>query len=81
VPLQRFGTRSRHLGGDTDLLSPAAAIYGIMHPVDGGTPNARTTWKLGVHNRSVPFEGFHRSKLPGSLEGAVTPGCTGHAKY
>src|SRR5258707_191146 len=33
-------------------------------------PNARTTWKLEPHGRSVPFEGFHRSKLPEALKKA-----------
>jgi len=50
-------------------LSPAAAyITGSCVRVDGGTPNARNTWKLEPHNRSIPFEGFHRSKLPEALK-------------
>src|SRR6266576_6228824 len=54
-----------HSAAITYLLSPAAAyITGSCLRVDGGTPNARTTWKLQPHSRSVPFEGFHRSTLP-----------------
>ena len=65
VPLQRFGTESETSAAITYLLSPAAAyITGSCIRVDGGTPNARTTWKLEPHSRSVPFEGFHRAKLP-----------------
>jgi citronellol/citronellal dehydrogenase len=53
------------------LLSPAAAyVTGSCLRVDGGTPNARTTWKLEPHSRSAPFEGFHRSKLPEALKKA-----------
>jgi len=65
VPLQRFGTEAEISAAITYLLSPAAAyITGSCLRVDGGTPNARTTWKLKPHSRSVPFEGFHRATLP-----------------
>src|ERR1700737_1649537 len=65
VPLQRFGTEAEISAAITYLLSPAAAyITGSCLRVDGGTPNARTTWKLEPHSRSVPYEGFHRAKLP-----------------
>ena len=65
VPLQRFGTEAEISAAITYLLSPAAAyITGSCLRVDGGTPNARTTWKLEPHSRSVPFEGFHRATLP-----------------
>ena len=61
--------RRRNLPTGVTLLSPAAAyITGSCLRVDGGTPNARTTWKLQPHGRSVPFEGFHRSKLPEALK-------------
>ena len=50
------------------LLSPAAAyITGSCIRVDGGAPNARGTWKLEMHQRSAPFEGFHRAALPALL--------------
>ena len=69
VPLQRFGTESETSAAIVFLLSPAAAyITGSCVRVDGGTPNARSTWKLQAHDRSVPFEGFHRSKLPDLLK-------------
>ncbi len=71
VPLQRFGTEAEISAAIVYLLSPAAAyVTGSCIRVDGGTPNARTTWKLEPHNRNAPFEGFHRSKLPEALKKA-----------
>src|ERR1700754_294472 len=65
VPMQRFGTEAEVSAAIVFLLSPAAAyITGSCLRVDGGAPNARTTWKLESHSRSVPFEGFHRATLP-----------------
>jgi len=69
VPLQRFGTEAEISAAIVFLLSPAAAyITGSCLRVDGGTPNARNTWKLQPHGRSAPFEGFHRSKQPEALK-------------
>jgi citronellol/citronellal dehydrogenase len=69
VPLQRFGTEAEISAAILFLLSPAAAyITGSCVRVDGGTPNARNTWKLEPHDRSAPFEGFHRSTLPDLLK-------------
>ena len=68
VPLQRFGTEAEISAGIVYLLSPAAAfVTGTCLRIDGGTPNARTTWTLKPHNNSRPFEGFHRAKLPDVL--------------
>ena len=65
VPLQRFGTEAEVSSAIVYLLSPAAAyITGSCFRVDGGTPNARGTWKLEAHSRSEPFQGFHRAVLP-----------------
>jgi citronellol/citronellal dehydrogenase len=65
VPLQRFGSESEISAAIVYLLSPAAAyITGSCIRVDGGTPNARNTWKLEPHARSQPFMGFHRATLP-----------------
>jgi citronellol/citronellal dehydrogenase len=69
VPLQRFGTEAEISAAIVFLLSPAAAyVTGSCVRVDGGTPNARNTWKLQPHDRSAPFEGFHRSTLPDLLK-------------
>lgn len=69
VPLQRYGTESEISAAIVYLLSPAAAyITGSCIRVDGGTPNARNTWKLKSHERSKPFTGFHRATLPELLK-------------
>ena len=75
VPLQRYGTESEVSAAIVYLLSPAAAyITGSCIRVDGGTPNARTTWNLEPHHRSKPFEAFRRASLPKLLtEGITTP--------
>ncbi len=74
VPMQRYGTESEVSAAIVYLLSPAAAyITGSCVRVDGGTPNARNTWKLEPHQRSQPFEAFHRAKLPELLTRS-TPG-------
>ena len=65
VPMQRFGTEAEVAGAIVYLLSPAAAyITGTCLRVDGGAPNARTTWNLQAHKNSQAFEGFHRSRMP-----------------
>ena len=65
VPMQRFGTEAEVSSAIVYLLSPGAAyITGTCRRVDGGTPNARGTWKQVSHANSAPFEGFHRAKLP-----------------
>src|ERR1700678_106595 len=65
VPLQRFGTESEVSAAIVFLLSPAAAyITGSCIRVDGGAPNAPTPSTLRAHQRSTPFEGFHRARIP-----------------
>ena len=65
VPMQRFGTEAEVSAAIVFLLSPAAAyITGSCVRVDGGAPNARATWTLKSHDRSQPFEGFHRARAP-----------------
>ncbi len=64
VPLQRYGSEAELSAAIVFLLSPAAAyITGSCIRVDGGTPNARGTWKPEPSTRSQPFEGFHRAEL------------------
>jgi citronellol/citronellal dehydrogenase len=72
VPLQRYGTEAELSAAIVFLLSPAAAyITGTCLRVDGGTPNARGTWKLQPSDRSKPFEGFHRARQPKLLTEGV----------
>jgi citronellol/citronellal dehydrogenase len=69
VPMQRFGTEAEVSAAIVYLLSPGAAyITGSCVRVDGGTPNARGTWKQVPHRNSVPFDGFHRATLPELLK-------------
>lgn len=69
VPLQRYGTESELSAAVVFLLSPAAAyVTGTCLRVDGGTPNARGTWKLQPHANSKPFVGFHRAVDPEMLK-------------
>jgi citronellol/citronellal dehydrogenase len=69
VPLQRYGSESELSAAVVFLLSPAAAyITGTCLRVDGGTPNARGTWKLQAHQNSQPFMGFHRAEVPEMLK-------------
>ncbi len=65
VPMQRFGTESEIAAAIVFLLSPAAGyITGSCLRVDGGAPNARSTWKLQPAQRSTEFNGFHRAVIP-----------------
>lgn len=71
VPLARYGTEAEISAAVVFLLSPAAAyITGSCIRVDGGAPNARRTWKLEPHERSKPFDGFHRASTPALLRDA-----------
>src|SRR2546429_527015 len=72
VPIQRFGTEAEISAAIIFLLSPAAAyVTGSCVRVDGGTPNARTTWKLERHNSLRRFSPFAASGGP--EEGALKP--------
>lgn len=72
VPLQRYGTEAELSAAIVFLLSPGAAyITGSCIRVDGGTPNARGTWKLQPHGNSRPYEGFHRARIPEMLGGGA----------
>ena len=63
VPMQRFGNEAEVSAAIVFLLSPAASyITGSCLRVDGGSPNARPTYELKPHERSVAFDGFHRAR-------------------
>lgn len=71
VPLQRFGNVSEVSSAIVYLLSPAAAfVTGACIRIDGGGLKAGGTWKLAQHDKSVPFDGFHRPSLPELLKQA-----------
>jgi citronellol/citronellal dehydrogenase len=68
TPLQRFGTEAEVSVAIVFLLSPAAAfISGDTLRVDGAAPNAKRHVDLEAHDRSQPWNGFHRSTLPDLL--------------
>ena len=70
VPQQRLGTEAEISAAIVFLLSPAAAfISGETLRVDGAAPNARRTIELEKHDRSKPWNGFHRGKVPDLFRG------------
>ena len=70
IPAQRYGTVSEVSAAVVFLLPPAAAsTTGTCLRVDGGGPNARSSWQLQPHARSIPFEGFHLDATPRLLQG------------
>jgi citronellol/citronellal dehydrogenase len=69
IPAQRYGSVSEVSAAIVFLLSPAAGfITGSCVRVDGGGPNARSSWKLAAHANSIPFDGFHLDSLPEVLK-------------
>jgi citronellol/citronellal dehydrogenase len=69
TPLQRYGTEAEVSAAIVFLLSPAAAfISGETLRVDGAAPNAKRHVDLAPHDRSKPWNGFHRAVLPKTLQ-------------
>jgi citronellol/citronellal dehydrogenase len=69
VPLKRLGTEAEVSAAVCFLLSDAASfISGDCVRVDGAAPLATVTWPMPEHERSQPYEGFHRAKLPDALK-------------
>lgn len=65
VPLKRLATEAEVSAGIVFLLSDAAAfITGETMKIDGGAPLHSALWPMPDHDRSKPFEGFHRAKTP-----------------
>ena len=68
TPLQRLGTEAEVSAAIVFLLSPAAAfISGETLRVDGAAPNAKHHHDQPPHDRSKPWDGFHRSRTPDVL--------------
>jgi citronellol/citronellal dehydrogenase len=70
VPLQRMGTEAEVSAAIVFLLSPGAAfISGVTLQIDGaaslGKPNV---WPIAKHDKSKPFDGFHRAVTPEVLK-------------
>ncbi len=71
VPLKRLATEAEVSAAIVFLLSDAAAfITGETVKVDGGAPLSSSLWPTPDHDRSRPFEGFHRAVVPKVLRGS-----------
>ncbi len=69
VPLRRLGNEAEVSAVIVFLLSPAAAfVTGITVPIDGGAPLGNGAFPSADHDRSRPFDGFHRAVLPRALQ-------------
>jgi citronellol/citronellal dehydrogenase len=69
VPLRRLATEAEISAVIVFLLSPGAAfVTGITVPIDGGAPLGNAAFPTQDHDRSKPFEGFHRAVKPKVLE-------------
>jgi citronellol/citronellal dehydrogenase len=69
VPLRRLATEAEVSAAIVFLLSPAAGfITGVTLQIDGGASLGSAAFPSIDHDRSVPFEGFHRAVTPEALK-------------
>ncbi len=69
VPLRRLATEAEVSAAIVFLLSPAAAfITGVTLQIDGGASLGSAVFPSVDHDRSLPFEGFHRAVTPEVLK-------------
>lgn len=69
VPLKRLATEAEVSAAIVFLMTAAAGfITGETIKVDGGAPLASSMWPMPDHDRSQPFEGFHRAVTPKVLQ-------------
>jgi citronellol/citronellal dehydrogenase len=69
VPMQRLGVEAEVSAAIVFLLSPGAAyISGITVQIDGASSLGSAVWPLHKHDRSKPFDGFHRAVTPEVLK-------------
>ncbi|MBS0434129.1 MAG: SDR family oxidoreductase [Proteobacteria bacterium] len=72
VPLRRMGVEAEVSAAICFLLSPGAAfITGVTLAIDGGAPLGSPLFPALDHDKSKPFEGFHRAVLPEVLKGSA----------
>jgi citronellol/citronellal dehydrogenase len=65
VPLRRMAEEAEVSAAIVFLLSPGAAfITGITVQIDGGASLGQAAFPTADHDRSVPFQGFHRAVKP-----------------
>jgi citronellol/citronellal dehydrogenase len=69
VPLRRLAVEAEVSAATVFLLSPAAAfITGVTLPIDGGAGLGTPVFPSLDHERSLPFDGFHRAVVPEALK-------------
>jgi citronellol/citronellal dehydrogenase len=69
VPLRRLATEAEVSAAIVFLLSPAAAfITGVTLQIDGGASLGSAAFPSADHDRSIPFDGFHRAVTPEALK-------------
>jgi len=69
VPLGRLATEAEVSSAIVFLLSDAASfVSGEVIKIDGGASLNTKVFPLAAHDRSKPFEGFHRASVPRVLE-------------
>ena len=72
VPLRRMGVEAEVSAAICFLLSPGAAfVTGVTLAIDGGAPLGSPLFPALDHDKSKPFEGFHRAVLPEVLKGSA----------
>ena len=68
VPLRRLATEAEVAAAIVFLLSPTAAfITGVTLQIDGGASLGSAVFPSVDHDRSVPYDGFHRAVVPEAL--------------
>ena len=68
VPLRRMAEEAEVSAVIVFLLSPGAAfVTGITVQIDGGASLGQAAFPTPDHDRSPPFEGFHRAVKPKAL--------------
>jgi len=72
VPLRRMGVEAEVSAAICFLLSPGAAfITGVTLAIDGGAPLGSPLFPDLDHDKSAPFDGFHRAVVPAVLKGGA----------
>lgn len=72
VPLRRLGVEAEVSAAICFLLSPGAAfITGVTLAIDGGAPLGSPLFPDLDHDKSQPFDGFHRAVVPEVLKGGA----------
>jgi len=65
VPLRRLAVEAEISAAIVFLLSPAAAfVTGVTLQIDGGASLGSAAFPAPDHDRSIPFDGFHRAITP-----------------